>query len=540
MSMKNMSMKFKFSVFSTLLILFTTIVIVLVELGWSREDYTKQLTEFGCQKAQLISGLSELAMYTEDLEFLARIARSQNHDRGRIIFLRPDKSFLFAGGEALAEESGRELFALMPDQSEANMYCHDNGHDLIFFNRVISSAPAEFDGLSSPPLALAQSDSEILGYVILTISKAKMISNLRLKTKKICGLSLAFVGLIIPVSMLIANRITKPVNELSLAAQKIAVDDQSVEEVSVAGSAELRAMVESFNAMLRQLKKSKRQIAKYQNTLEESIEERTRELLFAKEESERANRAKSEFLANMSHELRTPLNHIIGFSELIADGNISGPLNDQQREYLGHVLSSSRHLLSLINEVLDLSKIEAGETEFEFYDIDIRPLIEQVVRIFREKALRHRIEMVLRLADPIPVIRADERRLRQVLYNLLANATKFTPDGGKIEIVAGLCEAGEVNLSADGDGPLNQDAKWVKISISDTGIGIEPENLERIFNSFEQVDGSRTRKFQGTGLGLSLAKKMVERHGGGIRAQSEGLGHGAVFTVLLPAKPVAL
>jgi signal transduction histidine kinase len=237
----------------------------------------------------------------------------------------------------------------------------------------------------------------------------------------------------------------------------------------------------------------------------------------AKEEAETANRAKSEFLANMSHELRTPLNHIIGFTEMVVDKRL-GDLNTQQQTYLNNVLQSSWHLLSLVNDILDLSKVEAGKLELELAPVNLKQLLQNSLVMIKEKAAKHGIRLSLE-TDGIPdSITADERKLKQILYNLLSNAVKFTPDRGSVQ-----CEA----RLADGNGKI-------EISVTDTGIGIQPDDLKRIFNPFEQVDGSMSRRFEGTGLGLSLTKKFVELHGGRIWAESDGVGKGAAFRFTIP------
>jgi signal transduction histidine kinase len=240
------------------------------------------------------------------------------------------------------------------------------------------------------------------------------------------------------------------------------------------------------------------------------IEEKSRQI-------EAANRHKSEFLANMSHELRTPLNAIIGFSEVLRE-RMFGELNDKQAEYTDDILTSGQHLLSLINEILDLSKVEAGRMELELATFDLPLAIDNARTFVRERATRHGINLDVTVDDRLGDFVGDERKIKQILLNLLSNAVKFTPEGGRIGITA---------RQADGA---------VEISVSDTGIGIAAEDQPKIFEEFRQVGSDNAKKVEGTGLGLTLAKKFVELHGGKIWVTSE-MGKGSTFTFTLPEKP---
>ena len=232
---------------------------------------------------------------------------------------------------------------------------------------------------------------------------------------------------------------------------------------------------------------------------------------------ETTSRHKSEFLANMSHELRTPLNAIIGFSEVLLE-RMFGELNPKQDEYLQDIMTSGRHLLSLINDILDLSKIEAGRMELELTKFDLPAAMENALTLVRGRAEAHAIALTRDVDRRLGEFVADERKLKQVLVNLLSNAVKFTPEGGRVDVRAAPADGG------------------VEISVSDTGIGIAPEDQEAIFEEFRQAGGDYTRKREGTGLGLSLARKFVELHGGRLWVKSE-MGNGSTFTFTLPERP---
>jgi signal transduction histidine kinase len=245
----------------------------------------------------------------------------------------------------------------------------------------------------------------------------------------------------------------------------------------------------------------------------------------------------------MSHELRTPLNAIIGFTELVVDKSF-GDLTDSQEEYLNDVLQSSRHLLSLINDILDLSKVEAGKLELQPSEVNLEILFKNSIVMVKEKAIKHGLKLSTKIKEIQDTIHADKRKLKQVVYNLISNAVKFTPDGGSIIVSAyslnlperrmSTQDGREISLPAPNDHEQTDKANFVEVSIKDTGIGISQENLDRIFNPFEQIDGSYSRKYQGTGLGLSLSRDLIELHGGRIWAESEGEGTGSTFRFVIP------
>jgi signal transduction histidine kinase len=268
-------------------------------------------------------------------------------------------------------------------------------------------------------------------------------------------------------------------------------------------------------------------------------------LMAANKALEAATRAKSDFLANMSHELRTPLNHIIGFTELVMSKNF-GEINASQEEFLGDVLSGSRNLLSLINDIVDLAKIESNRDELELSDVPIKVLLQSSLVMIKEKAVKHRITIKTHLDTMPEIIRADERKIKQILYNLLSNAVNFTPDGGEVTLSAQRLDGADGNLR-EGDGgvvkvPANYSplaackGELILVTVADTGIGLASGDLERIFLPFEKVD-KPSDMHSGAGMGLSLTKGFVELHGGMIWAESPGEGKGSTFFLILPTDP---
>ena len=291
---------------------------------------------------------------------------------------------------------------------------------------------------------------------------------------------------------------------LSVLAVPMLLDGEPIGAITVTG-AEASAFVQDQIDLLQTF--ADQAVIAIQNVrLFSELQQRTAQLQVA-------NRHKDEFLANMSHELRTPLNGIIGFSEVMLE-RMFGEINEKQEEYLNDILSSGRHLLSLINDILDLSKIEAGKMELDLADFHAPTAIDNAMVLMRERAAR-RGQILEQAVDPrLGEIRADERKFKQVLLNLLSNAVKFTPEGGRITVSAGVVNGEAV------------------VSVTDTGIGIAPEHHDVVFEEFRQV-GHADKKAEGTGLGLALCRKFVELHGGRISLASEP-GKGSTFTFTIP------
>jgi PAS domain S-box-containing protein len=264
---------------------------------------------------------------------------------------------------------------------------------------------------------------------------------------------------------------------------------------------------------------AERRLVELNETLEQRVDDRTRELHHALVRAEAADQVKSAFLATMSHELRTPLNSIIGFTGILLQG-LAGPLEPEQAKQLGMVQSSARHLLELINDVLDLSKIEAGQLEVRTAPFDLREVLERAVAIVRPAADAAGLSLDLTTADPLPPVVGDGRRLQQVLLNLLTNAIKFTEDGG-------------VSLDVEIDRSGGADHPRVLLRVRDTGVGIDPQHWGQLFDPFRQIDSGLDRRHEGTGLGLAISQRLCALMGGSIQVDST-VGVGSEFTVSIP------
>jgi two-component system, NtrC family, sensor kinase len=325
-------------------------------------------------------------------------------------------------------------------------------------------------------------------------------------------LLVVFLLLAVATSVLLARNLVRPIESIQAAAAKIGSGALN-QRIEISSRDELGALADEFNRMAARLQA-------FYAGLEQEVQERTRELATAlaeldekSRELEAASHHKSEFLANMSHELRTPLNAISGFSQVLRK-QLFGEINEKQAEYLDDILGSARHLLSLIDDVLDLSKVEAGQIDLQVAPFSLPGALERGVVIVRERATKGGVRVSLSSDPGVDTVMGDERRIRQVIFNLLSNAVKFTPAGGTVDIAA---------AQLDGE---------VRVSVSDSGPGIAPEDQVRIFEEFQQAAAGKEQR-EGTGLGLALSKRLVELHGGRIWVESE-IGKGSRFVFTLP------
>lgn len=345
--------------------------------------------------------------------------------------------------------------------------------------------------------------SEITIELRSNVQKQRMIITEVIPQIQIVGIFAAGFGALI--SIWIANSISRPIIKLRNSTIEIGKGNFN-NKLFFKSKDEIGELAESFIKMT--------------VDLERATEERKRsqEIRMENERLVLATRAKSEFLANMSHELRTPLNGIIGFSELLKRKIGGGDLNERQLHYIDNILVSSNHLLQLISDILDLTKIEAGKLDLHPEKIKVDKIIEESIILIKEKARINNVNLKISLDPKLEFIESDSLRLKQIFFNLLSNAVKFSkPEGGIVTITSKI----------EGD--------LAKFSVSDTGIGIKKENMNKIFNTFEQLDSGITRHYGGSGLGLSISRKLVNIQGGNIWAESK-YGEGSSFTFTLPLK----
>ena len=478
-------------------------------------------------RSSLVRNLSTEAQIVGRLSTSALVFQDPDSATATLNALRAEPHIVTAGIYTLdgalfasfSRDGGRSPAALLPpSQGGGDGYVFQDQH-LVVFHRF------HFDGAPVGTLVIESDLSEIFRrlqrYLLIAL-----------------GVLLASSGVAYWTASRMQRVITRPVLHLVETAQAVSDRQDYSVRASLQGRGELALLIRTFNHMLDQIQERDKALQAARDDLELQVEDRTKDL--KKEIAERklledelrgkneeleqqsrrvqeATRLKSEFLANMSHELRTPLNAIIGFAELMHDGKV-GPVSDQHKECLSDILTSSRHLLQLINDVLDLSKVEAGKMEFRPEAVDVALVVKEVKDILRSLSARKRIVITAEIEPGLGEVLLDPGKLKQVLYNYLSNALKFTPEGGQVAVRARV------------EGP-----EHFRLEVEDTGIGIRPEDLSSLFMEFRQVDAGTAKAYAGTGLGLALTKRIVEAQGGSVGVSSAP-GRGSLFFAVLPRR----
>ncbi len=365
---------------------------------------------------------------------------------------------------------------------------------------------------------------ELAGAISINVPMDNFDSNVRANIQyRLLIIGILVLIIVTSIYMLMRRLVTDPLNNLTQTAIRFGGGDLSARSTPSNMFGEMQVLAREFNSMASRLQE-------LYSALEDMVEQRTRQLSLAYEELKikqmalhkandelsKANKYKSQFFANMSHELRTPLTAILAFAELLLN-QVPGKLNHEQREYLTDIYESGHQLMAQINDILDFAKVEAGRMSLRLHWFRMEEVVESIHRMFKPITARRKLDFIIEVACDLPAIRGDQDRIRQVLINLVGNAVKFTPEGGMIAVRVGFAS----------------NRQEVLIEVADTGIGIRPEDQEIIFEEFIQADGSSAREYPGTGLGLALAKHLVEMHGGRIWVEST-IGNGSTFFVALP------
>lgn len=492
-------------------LLLTGVALIVYEFVESRSAMTRELMS----AADVIGANSTAALTFNDPRAAEEtLSALQKDSRITVAAIYTKEGTVFATYRR--EQLGEEAIPVSP-RADGNAL---EGRRLIMFHSIIL-------------------DQEKIGSLYIQADTQEAVARLWVSGMIVLGVLLASSLVALFLASTLEGVISQPI--VNLAQTAAIVSEKQDYSVRVAGSGrdELGQLIDGFNEMLAQVQRRDIALQEAYDRLEVAVEERTRELQEAKQRAEEASRHKSLFLSNMSHELRTPLNSILGFASILQDPAISS-LTEKQRRFTRHITASGEHLLTLINDLLDLSKVEAGKLRLELQSFPLREAIEAAVYAIRPQVEQKRQALQLAIDGDMPIIKADPTRFRQILYNLLSNAVKFTPESGRITVTAKVVSRSESGVSSSQPETRNQKPETahasdvVEIAVADTGIGIRREDLTKLFQLFTQLESALTKQFQGTGLGLALTKQLVELHGGTIRATSEGQGRGSTFSVRLP------